>query len=115
MAKYILLILVLLLTVSVGGVQAQQGSNTGQGNPIPPAQSQSPCKIPVLDRQPKRACLQRRLSLLQQHLQRHGIGPFRRHRRLQPQMLHAVQGLPPDQRLRLAHPGMLLRVALGSR
>ena len=57
MAKYILLILVLLLTVSVGGVHAQQGSTTGQGNPIPPAQSQSPLKIPVLDRQPKRACV----------------------------------------------------------
>ena len=46
MAKYILLILVLLLTVPVGGVQAQQGSNTGQGNPIPPAQSQAPAKSP---------------------------------------------------------------------
>jgi hypothetical protein len=30
-------------------------------------------------------------------------------------MLHAVQGLPPDQRLRLAYPGVLLRVALGSK
>ena len=47
MAKYILLILALLLAVSVGGVQAQQGSTTGQnGNPIPPAQSQSPAKSP---------------------------------------------------------------------
>ena len=46
MAKYSLLLLVLLLTAAVGGVQAQQGSNTGQGNPIPPAQSQSPAKSP---------------------------------------------------------------------
>lgn len=49
MGKYILLILVLSLTLSVGGAQAQQGLTQGQnslGNPIPPAQSQSPAISP---------------------------------------------------------------------
>jgi len=49
MVKYFLLILALLLAVSVGGVQAQQGSTQGQnssGNPNPPAQSQSPAISP---------------------------------------------------------------------
>jgi hypothetical protein len=51
MVKYVVLVLALLLALSVGGVQAQQGSILAQnqnssGNPIPPAQSRSPAISP---------------------------------------------------------------------
>jgi hypothetical protein len=65
-------------------------------------------------RQPKRPRLQRRLQVLQQHLQRADAGSNLRHDRLRPQMLQSVQGMPQHQGLRLAHAQLLLSGAEGT-
>ncbi len=59
--------------------------------------------------QPERPRLQRRLQVLQQHLQRGDAGSVLRHDGLRPQMLQPVQGMPQHQGLRLAHAQLLLR------
>ena len=65
-------------------------------------------------RQLERPRLQRRLQVLQQHLQRGDAGSVLRHDGLRPQMLQPVQGMPQHQGLRLAHAQLLLSGTRGN-